>query len=390
MSMLSIVTESHEGIAWRDVALRTGGADRAAAEAGVRAAYASAGLAAPRAVVWFDSPLQATAAALILTGRDKAVREAASGDDEDSSPGPVSALAEAAGVLAAHGVAAEQGAAGASVREAVRTAPWEAARKRQLDALGAVGWSEHWAGTGGELWPRITDLAQRIRGGVTDRLAGPDDPARPVPAVRSAVRLTLLDALLGQHDAAWLAALGDAAELAGLARVAAAAGWWWPYAEVVLLTERPVALHQDEPGRLHHADGPALAYPDGFALHAWRGMPVPPDFLSRLAGLTPDLIRAEDNAELRRVMLESYGYDRYLAESGAEPVHRDETGVLWRIDLAGDEPVLTVEVVNSTPEPDGTHRVYWLRVPPRTRTAREGVAWTFGLSADEYLPQRQT
>ena len=386
----SVVMQGQQGAPWRDVALGTGAADRAAAEAGVRAAYASAGLAAPRTMVWFDSPLQATAAALILTGRDRAVREAGSGDDGDSFAGPVVVLAEAARVLAAHGVAAEPGAAGASVREAVRTAPWEAARKRQLDALGPVGWSEHWAGTGGELWPRITDLTQRIRGAVADLLAGPDDPARPVPAVRSAVRLTLLDALLGQHDAAWLAALGDAPELAGLAQVAAAAGWWWPCAEVVLLTERPVALHQDEPGLLHHADGPALAYPDGFALHAWRGMPVPPDFLSRLAGLTPALIRAEDNAELRRVMLESYGYDRYLAESGAEPVHRDETGVLWRIDLEGDEPVLTVEVVNSTPEPDGTHRVYWLRVPPRTRTAREGVAWTFGLSADEYLPQRQT
>jgi hypothetical protein len=90
------------------------------------------------------------------------------------------------------------------------------------------------------------------------------------------------------------------------------------------------------------------------------------------------------------VMLEHFGYDRYLTESGAEPVDRDEAGVLWRITLADDEPVVMVEVVNSTPEPDGTHRVYWLRVPPTTRTAREGVAWTFGLTAEEYQPERQT
>ncbi|MER0246295.1 DUF6745 domain-containing protein, partial [Streptomyces sp. HSW2009] len=67
-----------------------------------------------------------------------------------------------------------------------------------------------------------------------------------------------------------------------------------------------------------------------------------------------------------------------------------ETGVLWRIELAGDEAVVMVEVVNSTPEPDGSSRTYWLRVPPRTTTAREGVAWTFGLPAEEYEPQRQT
>jgi hypothetical protein len=65
-------------------------------------------------------------------------------------------------------------------------------------------------------------------------------------------------------------------------------------------------------------------------------------------------------------------------------------GVLWRIDMPGDEPVVIVEVVNSTPEPDGTSRTYWLRVPPRTRTAREGVAWTFGLTAQEYQPERET
>jgi hypothetical protein len=49
-----------------------------------------------------------------------------------------------------------------------------------------------------------------------------------------------------------------------------------------------------------------------------------------------------------------------------------------------------VEVVNATPEPDGTRRVYWLRVPPGTRTAREGVAWTFGLSEDRYRPLRES
>lgn len=87
--------------------------------------------------------------------------------------------------------------------------------------------------------------------------------------------------------------------------------------------------------------------------------------------------------------LEHYGYDRYLEESGAESVHRDETGVLWRIALDGDEPVVMVEVVNSTPEPDGTHRAYWLRVPPRVRTAREGVARTFGVDSDIYRPERE-
>jgi hypothetical protein len=47
-------------------------------------------------------------------------------------------------------------------------------------------------------------------------------------------------------------------------------------------------------------------------------------------------------------------------------------------------------VVNSTPEPDGTSRTYFLRVPPNIRTARAGVAWTFGLTEEEYHPLAQT
>lgn len=327
---------------WRDVAAATGGADRAAAEAGVRRAYRDAGLAEPERIIWAASPRAAVETVEKLTG------------------------------------------SGRSVREAVRTRPWAEERRRMYDELGPAGWSALWSATGAQLWETTAALAERIRTGVVADLA-------PRPEDEGQVRLVLLDAVLGQHDAAWLAAFdGRGDRLTGLAEVARNAGWWWPYENAVVISERPEALHRDEAGRLDRGDGPALAYGDGFALYAWRGMPVPAAFLAELASLTPERIRAEENAELRRVMLEYYGYDRYLTESGAEPVHRDETGVLWRIALDGDEDVVMVEVVNSTPEPDGTHRTYWLRVPPATRTAKDGVAWTFGLEGTAYAPVRQT
>ncbi|MFJ1955709.1 DUF6745 domain-containing protein [Streptomyces microflavus] len=327
---------------WRDVAAATGAADRAAAEEGVRRAYRTAGLAEPERIVWASSPRAAVEA--------------------------VEKLADA----------------GRSVREEVRTRPWAEERRRMYDELGPAGWSALWSATGAQLWETTAALAERIRSGVVADLA-----ARPED--EGAVRLVLLDAVLGQHDAAWLAAFeGRGDRLTGLAEVARNAGWWWPYERAVVISERPEVLHRDEAGRLDHGEGAALAYGDGFALYAWRGMPVPAAFLAELETLTPQRIREEENAELRRVMLEYYGYDRYLTESGAEPVHRDETGILWRIALDGDEDVVMVEVVNSTPEPDGTHRTYWLRVPPATRTAKDGVAWTFGLEGAAYAPVRQT
>lgn len=329
---------------WRAVAAATGAGDRARAEAGVRLAYTRAGLPEPEQIRWAPSPLAA-------------VRMLADGLDT-----------------------------GASVREAVRSAPWAAERARLHTALGATGYSAHWQATSAELWELTGSVVERIRAGVVDAAAAGDRRAE------RRIRALLLDAVLGQHEAAWLSAYDTApgAVLDGVAAVAAEAGWWWPYEKVAVISERPRELHRDEAGRLDRGGGPALRYADDFALYAWRGMPVPADFLATLAALTPQRIREEDNAELRRVMLEHYGYDRYLAESGAEPVHRDETGILWRIALVGDEDVVMVEVVNSTPEPDGTHRTYWLRVPPTTRTAREGVAWTFGIAADAYEPLAQT
>ena len=36
----------------------------------------------------------------------------------------------------------------------------------------------------------------------------------------------------------------------------------------------------------------------------------------------------------------------------------------------GDDPMVMVEVINSSPEPDGSYRTYWLRVPPTMRDWR--------------------
>ncbi|WP_331386629.1 DUF6745 domain-containing protein [Saccharothrix sp. ST-888] len=69
---------------------------------------------------------------------------------------------------------------------------------------------------------------------------------------------------------------------------------------------------------------------------------------------------------------------------------RGRGGAVGVSPVPDDEPVVMVEVVNSTAEPDGTFRTYWLRVPPGTRTARAGVAWTFGVNEADYHPQRET
>jgi hypothetical protein len=71
--------------------------------------------------------------------------------------------------------------------------------------------------------------------------------------------------------------------------------------------------------------------------------------------------------------------EAFLEAGGAELVAQDDFGCLWRTAFQVDgEHYTAVEVVNATPEADGSYRRYFLRVPPTTRTARAAVAWTFG------------
>ena len=164
---------------------------------------------------------------------------------------------------------------------------------------------------------------------------------------------------------------------------------------VAVMLDRPTAVGFDEVGRLHSDHGPALQYAGGTALWFDHGVEVPADIVTDPASLTVERIDAETNTEVRRVMTERFGPERLVREGGAELIDEDEVGRLWRRGFPGSswnrpEPVVMVEVRNSTPEPDGSVRTYFLRVPPTTRSARAAVAWTFGLNGAAYEPAVET
>ena len=92
-------------------------------------------------------------------------------------------------------------------------------------------------------------------------------------------------------------------------------------------------------------------------------------------------IENERNIEIRRVKINRYGQERYLLDSDARIVAEDDFGILYRKTFFDDEPLMMVKVVNSTPEPDGTFKDYFLRVDPNAygglKTARAAVASTW-------------
>jgi hypothetical protein len=137
-------------------------------------------------------------------------------------------------------------------------------------------------------------------------------------------------------------------------------------------------------GRLDRANGPAVEWPTGERYWFWRGVEVPNWFIEQPGRITLELIRSERNVELRRCMIERFGQERFLRETGAELVAEDAHGKLWRSELADERPYTLLEVKNGTLESDGTRRLYFLRVPPEMRTPRQAAAWTYGLSPAQY------
>jgi len=168
--------------------------------------------------------------------------------------------------------------------------------------------------------------------------------------------------------------------------VAKAAGWWWPFRNAVVLTDRPHTLRRDDQHRLHGVTGPALQYPDGWGIWAWHGVRVPQQVIECPNTLTIPQIRDEPNLEVRRVMLERFGLERYLRESGAREIHKDDWGTLFRSEIPGDEPLVMLMVVNSTPEPDGSYRDFMVRVPPEMQTSQQAWNWTYERRPDEARP----
>jgi hypothetical protein len=162
-------------------------------------------------------------------------------------------------------------------------------------------------------------------------------------------------------------------------RLTGAAGPWFARKRRVHISMRPTHFSLDDQGRLHSESGPAFGYPKGEKQYVWHGVTVPAKVILAPEKITAKQIRSEWNSEVRRVMLERYGLERFLKAGNARTVNRDRYGRLW--DLQGDR---WVELRNSTAEPDGSHKTYFLRVPPTVDTAHEAVAWTFQMTTDEY------
>lgn len=169
------------------------------------------------------------------------------------------------------------------------------------------------------------------------------------------------------------------------------------FEKFALTCEFPTDIRVNSVGnRLHSDNGPVIQFPDGYSVYAFRGLSIPWDWVEERNKITVDSINKQNNQELKRVMISLYGQSKYILDSGAEKIAEDDWGILFKKVIPpttrwdqGQELYL-VKVINSTPEPDGTYKDYFLTpwhetydlknqqiVNKRPMTPVEAIASTF-------------
>lgn len=175
-------------------------------------------------------------------------------------------------------------------------------------------------------------------------------------------------------------------------------GMFWMFGEpdtkdnlTLMLSEHPVFISYDDRNRLSNDNRRAFEYSDGFGACCCDGMAFPDNIvLDSENAITVEMIDKETNIETRRIYMRLYGIANYIQNSKAEIIDKSTPliGILYKkpSPIRGEEDVVVVELTNSTAEPDGTFKKYFLRVPPDTKTAKAAVAWSFNMEEKDYAP----
>ncbi|MEG4855103.1 hypothetical protein QUB10_29990 [Microcoleus sp. B5-D4] len=168
-------------------------------------------------------------------------------------------------------------------------------------------------------------------------------------------------------------------------------GWIFPFEKICIICDRPLHLRFDAKNRLHAEGEPTIAFADGYSLYFHHGVKLPEQY----GKVHPDLWQAEwllseENAELRRVLIERIGYDRICQQLQAVKLDTWQEYTLLKIDNADVEPIYLLKMTCPS-----TGHIHALRVPPDVRsssraslTAKEAIRWVnWDIDPEEFSVQ---
>jgi len=116
-----------------------------------------------------------------------------------------------------------------------------------------------------------------------------------------------------------------------------------------------------------------MAFADGLCLWAWHGVRVSQQVIEAPETLTIDDIHREKNSEIKRVMIERYGWDRLMETEGAELIAADTEpvgapGLRGLFRLRDGQQVLVCSCASSG-------HTFYLEVPPEVESCQQAAVW---------------
>ena len=178
-------------------------------------------------------------------------------------------------------------------------------------------------------------------------------------------------------------------------------GWVLPYQGICFMSDRPRTVRWNAEGRLHNPDGPAVEFADGYGLWAYDGVRLPEQYQKPVSEWESGWLLEEQNAELRRVLIQGLGYERLMRE--LEALRLDVwSGVSLSPDAAGTyrEVENRYELYRITKNVDvepihllkmtcpSTGHTHVGRVPPDIISAFEGARWrNWGVSPTQFAAE---
>lgn len=175
--------------------------------------------------------------------------------------------------------------------------------------------------------------------------------------------------------------------------------WLFPLETICYVCDRPIKLSFDSEQRLHAEGEPAIQFADGYSLYFHHGVTLP----EKYGKLHPHQWQAqwilqENNAELRRLLIQGIGYARICQELQAIELDSWQKYTLLRIeaDIDGFELANSENNIVSAKEPvhllkmtcPSTGFIHAMRVPPDITYAREAIRWVnWGIDPEEFSVQ---
>ena len=148
------------------------------------------------------------------------------------------------------------------------------------------------------------------------------------------------------------------------------------HADFCMISDRPKLLKIDEQSRPHCDTGPFCQWRDGSAIYAVHGHFIPWWVIEHPERITIDCIQKEENAETQRVMIQRFGWERYLEMTGSTLVDADTephgaAGLRGLFQARDGKKVLVCCCASSG-------ETYHLEVPPDIETCQQAAMWLAG------------